>query len=122
MPDNRIRVEYWRADSKRWVPVDIHEHVRVGGGGINPPVPPDEGVAKRVLVKGKDVTAKGFESFLDRETYNEASLTAWCYPEVWDKLLRRLKIEFPLPQKPVKWKDGRLVKASSDRPADEGGH
>jgi hypothetical protein len=108
---NRVTVDYWRSDSDRWVPVEVHEHVPAPG--VDTFEKRDRlTVTKRLEIEREDAGSdEALSTWLRRETFNEPELIAWCYPDAWDRLLRRLGVEYPLPDEPIKWKDGHAIKA-----------
>ena len=102
-----VLVRYWQKGSRRWVPVDVREQRPVGG--IRPESAPDgvDDPRRTKIAKTDARRPSAFERFLDRETYNETSLIAWAYPEVFDEALRRLKVEDPSDVGPVWWMNGK---------------
>ena len=99
---NRVVVNYWRSDSDRWVPVVFQEHRPLGGLERADTVD----VPQRVEIERSQAgSPDALERFLNRETFSEGSLVVFAYPDAWDTVLRRLKVEHPLPDGPLWWKE-----------------
>jgi hypothetical protein len=100
---SRIVVNYWRSDSDRWVRVEFREHRPMGGLAQKEAREAD--VPRRVKIEESQAgSSAAFEQFLRRETYGEDGLVVFAYPDAWDKVLRRLDVEYPLPERPRWWK------------------
>jgi hypothetical protein len=109
-------LEYWQEavhaeQPGRWVPVEIHEHIHLSKIGDSPFQTTLDGGADDAAERGrpavreiKPSNARGksaFEDFLRAATYGEPKVHAWAYPDPYDKVLKLLGVDYPVP--PILW-------------------